>query len=988
MESLSYVQLYLNREIVALVGAKNSQDECKSLDSIRTALESFKIPENGRDNRNRQTLKEFLGNLERVLQLFCTRILRLKDSQSQEVICLYLSLISVLLDLLGSRPLGDPVCMVVIHSWKVLFCGESGLDTQPEVVIKGEHALKELLNLICIALERYKCGPRISDLIYILLEIFKYTGSRAFASRIITLLTNIPDGTCIDQVYPGLVSRVTSKLSDLNESTFSEAIKCQTVWICRVLEAKEAKVGDVHRIKMPGSSTSGSEQGDETLEKTEKLISHIVTKYRDKDAVTNVLCTSCMNFEVLDRETRLVIAKPVIKACASDESVRNAVKNSTFSFKLIMRDVVTKSVNEMEEDALQVYRGYLSIKDEIPCDIDFYIMLKFFLNNMTGKMTDVNEVSTFNHKNLIDSLDFDHSVPSESVPALSTGEFTAVTIMHFDKLPFDTKVNSFYNVVSLFSSKKQDLTNLSKSLELLCIIVSSILNPFSASLDDENTSDVAEEITSILQDFKDIFLKDGMFKVLAKSDDVELNNVVKFRIISLFRLVIANSTGPFLTHRDVTSILCSIMPEYNSDFVKISQASGELLRAMNAYFLRFLIPKGTRIGTTETLSLCNGTGSEGIRPLLSYYTNNILTRVMDSLENHRAAMDIIYILTSFENTNFNPKLLFDLVVALCKHFDYVQLIQKAETKSITLSHFYSFNYILCFIKKYGISYQIERDVDQKMSKNASQKEADDIIETGEGDVVLSIVTLIITRVRYHIIHLDHLGYSGLLALYRCLILLLSNQYILGIRVHEVWDCLSHSFEMNARNFRNVSIILDIFVFLATHLYDFLERRLVFILHLQCIRTLEIVEQLEEMVLADPQIVTDADEVNGTIRFKCYSKILQLTEIISSHVENRAMFAKIAVIALKMSSQKTCKSLTARVVTIFNHLSRKNPTLIRRLVLEFGKGKAMNRAFIKFALKRDFCSAIPILRIEPQVSTSEWEPRLILRLEPHTGAKSV
>lgn len=217
------------------------------------------------------------------------------------------------------------------------------------------------------------------------------------------------------------------------------------------------------------------------------------------------------------------------------------------------------------------------------------------------------------------------------------------------------------------------------------------------------------------------------------------------------------------------------------------------------------------------------------------------------------------------------------------------------------------------------------------------------------DARMATATVVATRCRYHLNDANSEVKSvALQAIHRCFRAFSHDVEVLRVRLYEVWDPLFVCMEDNIRNLRLLTPLFGILTIAVRFAYDFVEKWL-----------LQIFDKLTDLIIDECKKtnVTNADEANGTMRFKFSVAFLHFVLPISSAVINRKLYSKILAIALVMCRSTAC-TVEILVTRILRNLFYKNPPLIRNVLLRAGSNDPASVALVKFAVKRDLTNLVP------------------------------
>eukprot|EP00375_Theileria_parva_P001149 XP_763820.1 hypothetical protein [Theileria parva strain Muguga] len=804
MLNIYEVQCSLNRAVSSVFYLNGPEDELNSLKLLHSALESLNIPNSSPNfdkfntnsdefgcnlikNELKEDFNQFLDNLSRVLFLFSTRLLKIRDL-NPEFSHLYIKIFLKLTNILKYYKFeykSDILSLSLVKVWSEVLCTNDTSQINSETLSKNSDIFSDFLPLLLNVFSSLENEKELNKILYIILEIFRNTDSDEFIQEILESLEFIPCNLNVFEVYPGLVSRIVNKVSSLNRTLFSKSVDCLTVWFKYFLNSRNqnysSNLNDLSYI-------INNKEDDDLLEKTVESISYIIKRFRNKhNNRVCLFCTDLIEYEFLDDNLKYTLAGVILDSITNEDiksQICKSLETAPVSFKLILRDVVTKSINENDENSVKTFNSFLIISDLISWKLDNYFVLKFLLNSLKVDFSEVLETRLVNKKYLVDTND----TFSDEI-SLKPTEKNTISMLYFSKLTTEVKLDSISNLISLY----EKVDNCEIKLRTLTLLneLTSVL--FESKVGESVTSDVILNLKSTLK-------LNNMFN----SVENFIENVVvmyKIRVIDLLTTLLKNCNEEHLTHYDIENLLFNIIPEYNSDYIKLSQSSALLLSELNNYF-------GNYVKKSEI------TDKSDFSTMLEYYSNSLVKKIVYNIDTE-IIPDLVYTLTSFSNNSIDLKVIFDLTVQFCKYFDEITALTESNISNRLLRIFYSFNYILIYINN-NLNHKEICDGEDKV------KEFD---ETGKGDYILTISTLIITRCRYYTsVNNSNLEYLALLALYRSLILCSKSEYIFRIRVHEIWDCLTNSLELGLKRFRIVTILLEIFKLIAINSFQFIENR--------------------------------------------------------------------------------------------------------------------------------------------------------------------
>ncbi|UKJ89483.1 hypothetical protein MACJ_002734 [Theileria orientalis] len=964
------IQCSLNRAVSSVFGISKTENELNSLKSLCSALDRL-----NRDcddvKKDKSALNyskydcngnyyQFLENLRKLLLLFAQRLVNLKLVES-ELAHLYIKIFLNITNTFKRNNIAfqtELLCICVFKIWCNILCINDSNKIDEESFEKNKVIFEDYVPLV---VNVYKCGKNQkewSKVLYIILEVLKNTQDEQLLNQIFECLEYIHTGLKVNEVYPGVVSALINKLNKLSRRQFIKSVNTLIVWFRAFLEGKnESSVSDLNYLK---NILDEKEEKDELLNKTKESLGYLIRRFRNthSEAVTMV-CLSCVDYEILENELRLQMCKCILESVMKKDGrgeIKNKIEELSVSSKLIIRDIVTEGISEPGSKAIETFEGYLRIRGCFLWEIDEYMVVKFLIDNVEVDYEGMDEKVTVNKKYLVDASGTISAIGDSTVRKWE--ETVSFCIKYFEGISKEKKVGIFTNLLLILKNSN------TTSVYVRALHVLNYLLVSGKGKERFISEDMIMELRSLT-------ISKDMFAMSKRVEDTLVANVTKVKLMDLLSVVIRSDDRGTLSHREVETILFAVIPEINSDYIRISQSSTKVMKELKEYFNRYIGRDAAEVCTEVNDEIHSNEQHSGLqqqpqqiqqqrdeetefRQLLEYYTNSLIKKVINNISD-RGVSDVVYTLTSFNNARVDLKVIFDLTVQFCKYFDDFTITQGYDFDEKLTEVLYSFNYMLIYMKRYLIdsrsmecsiandsesSYKLENSADVEPSKPEYPEDIMD--EDGKGDFVLSVATLIMTRVRYYIADKStNVKYLALLPLIRTLEISSKNEYIYRIRVHEIWDSLVHSLENNMNQYRIVSILLKIFMSIVKNVYEFVEKRLI-----------RIFEVMEEVVFEDEHIVGVADERNGTIRYKCYLEISEFLEEVSKKVVNRVIFSKLMLISIKIHSPKTSESIKEKLNEVFKNLSKKDPTLVRNVLIEVNKGERMNKAFIKYALKRD------------------------------------
>ncbi|UKK02493.2 hypothetical protein MACK_002586 [Theileria orientalis] len=955
---------------------------------------------------------QFLENLRKLLLLFAQRLVNLKSVES-ELAHLYIKIFLNITNTFKRNNIAfqtELLCIGIFKIWCNILCINNSNKIDEESFKKNKEIFEDYVPLV---LNVYKCSKNEkewSKLLYIILEVSKNTQDEELLNQIFEGLEYVHTGLNVNEVYPGVVSALINKLKELTRKQLIKSVKTLIVWFRAFLEGKnESSVSDLNYLK---NILNKKEEKDELLNKTKESLGYLIRRFRNthEEAVTMV-CLSCVDYEILENELRLQMCKCIVKSVMKKDGcceIKKKIEGLSVSSKLIIKDMVTEGISEPGCKSIETFEAYLRMRNCFPWEIDEYMVIKFLIDNVEVDCEGIDEKLTVNKKYLVDESGTISTIGDSMVRRWEeTGSFC---IKYFEGISKEKKIGIFTNLMTILKNSnttsvyvralhvlnylvvsgtgKESFMSEDTIMELRSLIISKDM--FAMSKRVEETL-VANVIKVKLMDILSVVIRsDERGTVSHREFETILFNVI-LEINSDYTRILQSSTKLmkelkeyFNKHigGDSLEVCTGINDEIDSNGRNSELERSQLLEIQQPQLLQSqqqlqsqqLLQSQQQLQSQQLLQLQQQLQQQPqllqsqqqlqsqqlqtqlieFRLLLEYYTNSLIKKVISNIDD-RGVSDVVYTLTSFKNSRVDLKAIFDLTVQFCKYFDDFTVTQGYDFDEKLIEVLYSFNYMLMYMKRYLIEarsteYSIANDSENtyKLETSADIEESgpeylENVMdEDGKGDFVLSVATLIMTRMRYYVSDKsNNVKYLALLALSRTLEISCKNEYIYRIRVHEIWDCLIHSLENNMNQYRIVSILLKIYKSIVKNVYEFVEKRLI-----------RMFEVMEEVVFEDEQIVGVADERNGTIRYKCYLEMSEFLEEVSKRVVNRVIFSKLMLISIKIHSPKTSESIKERLNEVFKNLSKKDPTLVRNVLIEVNKGERMNKSFIKYALKRD------------------------------------
>nr|PVC51752.1 hypothetical protein MACL_00001296 [Theileria orientalis] len=950
MIDISEIQCSLNRAVSSVFGISKTENELNSLKSLCSALDRLSL-DSSDPKKDKLTVNyvkydcngnyyQFLENLRKLLLLFAHRFVNIKSVES-ELAHLYIKIFLNITNTFKRNNIAfqtELLCICVLKIWCNVLCINNSNKIDEETFEKNKEIFEEYVPLV---INVYKCSKNEkewSKLLYITLEILKNTHDEELLYQIFEGLECIHTDLKVNEVYPGVVSALINKLKELNRKQLIKSVNTLIVWFRAFLEGKkESNLSDLEYLK---KILSEKEEKDELLNKTEESLGYLIRRFRNthSEAVTKV-CLSCVDYESLKSELRQQmcesILESVIKKDGSGE-IERKIEGLSVSSKLIMRDMVSERMSEPGRKAVETFEAYLRIRGCFPWEMDEYMVIKFMIDNVEVDYEGMDDKVTVNRKYLVDAREGVSAIGDKGGRRWEAAE--SFCIKYFEGISKEKKVEIFTNLLIILKNS----TTIPVYVRAL-----HVLNDLVVSGNGKE-SFISEDM---IIELRTLIISKDMFAMSRRVEETLAANVTKVKLMDLLSVVIRSDERGTLSHREVETMLFNVIPEVNSDYTRVSQSSTSLMRELKEYFNKHI---GKEVILQQLHNQQQNDEETEFKQLLEYYTNSLIKKVTSNIDN-RGVSDVVYTLTSFNNGRVDLKVIFDLTVQFCKYFDEFAIDRDYEFDEKLNEVLYSFNYMLLYMKRYligsrSVEYSIaDGSEDAYKQENRAEMEQkrqecpEDVMdEDGKGDFVLSVSTLIMTRMRYYVAdESSSVKYLSLVALSRALEISSKNEYIYRIRVHEIWDCLTHSLENNINQYRIVSVLLKIYKSIVKNVYEFVEKRLI-----------RILEVMEKVVFEDEQIVGVADERNGTIRYKCYLEISEFLEEVAKRVVNRRMFSKLMLISIKIHSPKTSGSIKEKLNEVFKNLSKKDPTLVRNVLIEVNKGEGMNKAFIKYALKRD------------------------------------
>lgn len=858
----------------------------------------------------------------------------------------------------------------IAHLWRLLFCpSDSSMDTTAEVLRLRSVQLKEVLLLVTSAYRRLDCGQNAIQLCYIMLEVFRHSDVAQHISNIITTLKRVPNGVNLAHIYPGLVSRIVVNLSKLRESDFEGVMHVLESWISNTLTCE--CTGDRCRKK-----------ADPTLEamavKTSDAIRHIFKKYSATYSQYMVgLCAACLRCGCLSPEAFRCLQLFLVQLLGDEGSwpaVRRVIGPASLHVKTGFWREVTSCLRSNTPEALKVYLGYVDLLSHMSDleELDDYVTMELVYGAVEPLYVDSAAAATnFAGLALCDkAMDLGMFEPDND--AL----FTRVASQHIARMPPPRQRQCMSNALNYLLSVDDDTAVVARLLTLL----HGFLIPGSEAL-----HEIIPEVVDVV-----------LVKVVGQGIATPMVQVCTLSVLS----VVFDLYSVEVPHEQISDILFWSLPLCVSGSEQILNHSRALLSALSRHHMR-------TIGGTEEV---------GVEPLLHYYKNLVVSRCVRELRNRTStAEDVANVLHVFLCYNkLDVKDLFDITLELdrfCQPSESAgtmpNLSRTVEAKGdVKLYGLYCYAFIAHYIDRrfdvllqeslpiqvptlqYNPDRSAEALLDSKESHTSVEHNytikqptglatyeslSDTPIKTalslkGSAEVSsaapvgevytgtldfkdkrLAVATLIATRCRYYICEPSaEARQVSMFALHKCIRAFSHNVPVMRIRLYESWDPLFVCMEHNMRNLRIMTSIFGILRIAVRHAYDFVERWLVDIMNRLC-------DMLVEECSANS--VTRADEANRSIRFKFASTMLEFVQDVSSRVVNRVLFSKLLLVALLMC-RSTAPTVEKFAGGILFNLFRKNPPLIRNILIHIGSENADSVALLRFALKRDVRRLLP------------------------------
>ncbi|KAK1441789.1 hypothetical protein BgAZ_501210 [Babesia gibsoni] len=841
-----------------------------------------------------------------------------------------MELMKLMVELHIDTPAASSIIVLgIAHVWRLLFCqSDSTMDTTTERLRLHSAKLVDLLHLVTCAYSNLDCQQHYVQLCYIMLELFRLTDVKQHICSTLDTLATLPMNVDLFQIYPGLVSRIVVKLSKLRESEFASAMNVLSVWIKGALNERicsECKSQTAETIAAMASKTS-------------EAICHIFNKYsKVYGQHMSGLCAACLTCSGMSSDAfQCLYQYLVMLLCdqARIQLVREILLKSPDNAKLGLWREVTSFIKSKDPDAIKVYLGYMELYSSVPGleELDSYIATGLIYGSVNlPTIESDSSVKSFSALALFDDRMIDLCVNSEQEQL-----FTKAAALCVAKMPLTMQKQCISTLIDCLINKNEDTLAVARVL--------TILHGFLSAGD--------PQLGTVIPDLVDTI----MVNVLPKHRQ---NAIVELSSIYLLSVVFSLYC-PELPQQQICDILFWSLPLCVSGNEKTVNSARVLLAKMS----------------THQLKKSGAANDTGVRPLLRYYKNLLVSRCIRELRNTQGIVEnvakVIYALLCY--CQLGVKDIFDVTLELdkcCQHQEMVGTmpdLSRVATKreEVNLHALYCYAHLARYIdEQFDQLWKPEELMDEKRlpidslatsTAIVTHKSGKDV-ELGEEvtyeqdfrDKRLAVATLISTRCRYYICGSStEARNAALFAIHRCIGAFSRNIPVMRIRLYETWDSLFLCMEQNIGNLRTMASIFGILTIAANKSFDFVERWLI-----------DILDKLSEMLIEECKSnnVTMADEANASIRFKFSIAMLHFILEVSSHVINRDLFSKLFLVVLLMC-RSTAPSVEKLAASALANLYRKNPPLVRNVLVHAGYGDPASLALLRFALKRDLSKVIP------------------------------
>ncbi|KAK2198057.1 hypothetical protein BdWA1_001062 [Babesia duncani] len=922
------LQESINASILALVNSENKSQEYTALDDLYVHISQYR--------ENRQEIRKlaigidqsFEENLNRLCKFMVSHILKSK------YVCInhdaLVKLQSLLIDICYKdstiKTNVDAELKAVIHIWRVAYCKSGTFETCGSSVasISVDYAVL-ISDLIPIA------GEQSIPLIFILLEILKYAENKRIVSNVLNILSCIPSGIDITKVYPGIISRIVSKLSHLNENQFSIAIKTLSVLLV------------------------GSIKCDEFIPKTLQWVEHVLHKYA-KPYRNHLLplIKTCISINIICKRLQDPISQFILKY----ETVELApfIRSSFCELKVALRSLVTRSLKEPNEESLRIYNGYLKLLEVIPAiEVDFYLALGFLLQ-FDFYQGCFETRATYNRKY---DVDVDIKLPNANTSGVKIGtriwiikekqcanKNTTVGNCVIQSIKSESKscsliIPSIANIHSSAVTPKQPL------IEVVCASDNNVEGSNSTLQESPDTRGTLVDFDSMLkgcaintkvmdfekvQEDKVLSLFENVaghhFKSLGKNLQLDtlynITNSLVFnrvdietamlacRLLHLFSIFTRVISIEEFKHVGI-AFLQSMVNDSFFNFVLAHDPCEPIIVLLKARFtcaLSQLLYKACReqidilpreqfgsllfwllpecmsdspmvsfnsIRLFKVLNLTHLQFSLVQEPMLRVYFNSMVNKSIQSLAVDDVGVyairvcDVVYCIS---RTDFaDSKSIFDLCLAIS---DYAFKLNDPATHQMGIGDvstmLYTFNHLLVALYKCPKCIMESKFEGQVIDFN------------------LAIATLVATRVRYYV-NGAKIGHLSLVALYRCFKIFSQNVKVFHVRLGEMWDVIEFALEGNKSNYGNLIVLMAIIQLMLEHGFVLMQHRMR--------------ESMPIMIdILNKVDISSAHKYNQSQKYRAVVSVLHVVAKVASMVENRDLFSLCLHAALVACENRT------------------------------------------------------------------------------------
>eukprot|EP00371_Babesia_bovis_P000434 XP_001609081.1 hypothetical protein [Babesia bovis T2Bo] len=264
----------------------------------------------------------------------------------------------------------------VLTSWRILFsnsdtnmCSSLASFRRSSLVV-GD--ILELCTGIFSSLER---DEHSITMCMILLEILSFSDTPRHRSAVLDCLAHVPPDPVVARIYPGLVSRVVSILSELRESDFGRAMNVLKSWIPKALACDCS--GEACWRRSDANMAKNAHKTSEAIVMVFKKYARVFPSHMTDLSIACLRC-ACLSQEVIH-----CIQNHVIFILDTDKLLGEArciAAASSIAFKLSLRSEVTSQLSSCQDPqrTLAIYLGYADLEKHVSglSQIDPYVVME------------------------------------------------------------------------------------------------------------------------------------------------------------------------------------------------------------------------------------------------------------------------------------------------------------------------------------------------------------------------------------------------------------------------------------------------------------------------------------------------------------------------------------------------------------------------------------------------------------------------------------